>query len=52
MSNDEYDSPWKEAIKTYFQECIELFFPVAAEGISARRYHQPVSVYRLGDEIT
>ncbi|WP_375514018.1 cytosolic protein [uncultured Nostoc sp.] len=33
MSNDEYDSPWKEAIETYFQECIEFFFPVAAEGI-------------------
>ncbi|WP_375499499.1 hypothetical protein [uncultured Nostoc sp.] len=37
MSNDEYDSPWKEAIETYFQECIEFFFPVAAEGIDWKR---------------
>lgn len=37
MSNDEYDSPWKEAIETYFQECIEFFFPVAGEGIDWKR---------------
>lgn len=37
MSNDEYDSPWKEAIENYFQECIEFFFPVAAQGIDWKR---------------
>ncbi|MEH1946044.1 MAG: hypothetical protein V7K77_03485 [Nostoc sp.] len=37
MSNDEYDSPWKDAIETYFQECIEFLFPVAAEGIDWNR---------------
>ncbi len=37
MSNDEYDSPWKEAIETYFQECLEFFFPVAAEAINWER---------------
>ncbi|MBF2008071.1 MAG: cytosolic protein [Chlorogloeopsis fritschii C42_A2020_084] len=37
MPNDEYDSPWKEAIETYFRECIEFFFPVAAEGINWER---------------
>ncbi len=24
---DEYDSPWKEAIEEYFQECLAFFFP-------------------------
>jgi hypothetical protein len=37
MPYDEYDSPWKEAIETYFRECIEFFFPVAAEGINWER---------------
>ncbi|MEH1838059.1 MAG: hypothetical protein V7L20_04690 [Nostoc sp.] len=37
MSNDEYDTLWKEAIETYFQECIEFFFPVAAKGIDWKR---------------
>ncbi|MCC5665454.1 hypothetical protein LC653_16385 [Nostoc sp. CHAB 5784] len=65
MSNDEYDSPWKEAIETYFQECIEFFFPVAAEGIDWKRGYTfldkelqqvvrdaELGIYRLGDEIT
>ena len=30
---DEYDSPWKEIIETYFQECIEFFFPYATKEI-------------------
>ncbi|KST62454.1 hypothetical protein [Mastigocoleus testarum] len=34
MSADEYDTPWKEAIESYFQECIEFFFPIAAAGIN------------------
>ena len=34
MSVDEYDTPWKEAIESYFQECIEFFFPIAAAGIN------------------
>ena len=37
MSVDEYDTPWKEAIETYFHECIEFFFPIAAEGINWKR---------------
>ncbi len=36
---DEYDSPWKEIIETYFQECIEFFFPVAANDIDWSRGH-------------
>ncbi len=30
---DDYDSPWKEAIETYFEECLEFFFPQAAVDI-------------------
>ena len=30
---DKYDSPWKEIIETYFRECLEFFFPDAAQGI-------------------
>ena len=30
---DEYDSPWKEIIETYFKGCIEFFFPNAAKEI-------------------
>ena len=27
--NDEYDSPWKEAVDNYFPEFIEFYFPEA-----------------------
>ncbi len=37
MTNQEYDSPWKEAIENYFQECLEFFFPLAAQGIDWQR---------------
>ena len=37
MSVDDYDTPWKEAIETYFHECIEFFFPIAAAGINWKR---------------
>ena len=37
MPADEYDTPWKEAIETYFRECIEFFFPIAAEEIDWER---------------
>lgn len=37
MSADEYDTPWKEAIETYFRECMEFFFPIAAEEINWER---------------
>lgn len=37
MPADEYDTPWKEAIETYFRECIEFFFPIAAEEINWER---------------
>ena len=30
---DQYDSPWKEIIETYFRECLEFFFPLAAKDI-------------------
>ncbi len=30
---DEYDSPWKETIEAYFQECLEFFFPEVANDI-------------------
>ena len=37
MSTDEYDSPWKETIEIYFQECMEFFFPVASAEIDWKR---------------
>ncbi len=37
MTNQEYDSPWKEAIENYFQEFLEFFFPLAAQGINWQR---------------
>ncbi len=37
MANQEYDSPWKEAIENYFQECLEFFFPLAANNIDWQR---------------
>ncbi len=27
VKTDQYDSPWKEAIEEYFQECLAFFFP-------------------------
>jgi len=27
VNGDQYDSPWKEAIEEYFQECLGFFFP-------------------------
>ncbi len=27
VTPDQYDSPWKEAIEEYFQECLAFFFP-------------------------
>jgi hypothetical protein len=37
MTNQEYDSPWKEAIENYSQECLEFFFPLAAKDIDWQR---------------
>jgi hypothetical protein len=34
---DDYDSPWKEAIETYFREFVEFFFPHAAREIDWAR---------------
>ncbi|MEZ4664348.1 MAG: hypothetical protein R2911_43000 [Caldilineaceae bacterium] len=31
--NDDFDSPWKNAIEWYFEEFMAFFFPVAHEGI-------------------
>jgi len=36
-STDEYDSPWKETVEIYFQECMEFFFPVASAEIDWKR---------------
>jgi hypothetical protein len=33
QSTDNYDSPWKEALEVYFTECLDFFFPQAAEDI-------------------
>lgn len=30
---DDYDGPWKEAIETYFEDCLAFFFPNAHAGI-------------------
>lgn len=35
--SDDYDSPWKKILETYFQEFMSFFFPVAAEGIDWSR---------------
>jgi hypothetical protein len=33
LPNDDYDSPWKEALGVYFPECMRFFFPKAAADI-------------------
>lgn len=38
--NDDYDSPWKEALEVYFHEFIEFFFPHAAREIDWTRGHE------------
>ena len=30
-SPDDYDSPWKEAVESYFPEFIEFYFPEASQ---------------------
>ena len=32
-SPDDYDSPWKEAVESYFPEFIEFYFPDASRQI-------------------
>lgn len=36
-SNDEYDSPWKDIVETYFQDFMQFFFPQIYEDIDWRR---------------
>lgn len=40
MTNDDYDSPWKEALEIYFRECLELLFPHAASEIDWSRGYE------------
>ena len=37
QSNDDFDSPWKNAIEWYFEEFIAFFFPAAHQGIDWTR---------------
>ena len=37
---DDYDSPWKEALGTYFQPFLALFLPAAHDGIDWSRGYQ------------
>ena len=38
-SNDQYDSPWKEAIERYFPEFMALYFPDASAEIDWSKEH-------------
>jgi hypothetical protein len=38
-SPDDYDSPWKEAVESYFPEFIEFYFPDASQQIDWARGH-------------
>ena len=38
-SNDNYDSPWKEAIEHYFEEFMSFYFPDAYAGIDWSKEH-------------
>jgi len=31
--SDDYDSPWKRILETYFHDFVTFFFPVVAEGV-------------------
>ncbi|MBC6417813.1 MAG: hypothetical protein GDA44_02975 [Prochloron sp. SP5CPC1] len=37
---DEYDSPWKEAIESYFEEFMAFFFPEAHRDIDWSRGYE------------
>jgi hypothetical protein len=36
----DYDSPWKEALDRYFEQCLALFFPQAHADIDWSRGHE------------
>ena len=38
-SPDDYDSPWKEAVESYFPEFIDFYFPEASGQIDWARGH-------------
>ena len=38
-SNDQYDSPWKEAIERYFPEFMAFYFPDASAEIDWSKEH-------------
>jgi len=37
--SDDYDSPWKNILETYFHDFMTFFFPVVAEGVDWSRGH-------------
>jgi len=37
---DDYDGPWKEALETYFEDCLAFFFPQAHAGIDWTRGYE------------
>ena len=39
VTND-YDSPWKEILETYFEECMAFFFPDVHRDIDWSRDHE------------
>ena len=39
---DDFDSPWKEILNTYFQEFMEFFFPDIADEIDWTRGYEPL----------
>jgi len=40
VSDDQYDSPWKEAIEEYFRECMAFFFPDIHDDINWLKGYQ------------
>ena len=39
-TDDQYDSPWKEAIEEYFRECMTFFFPEIHDDINWSKGYQ------------
>ncbi|GEM_PF-38211 len=40
QQTDDYDSPWKEAIEEYFEDCMAFFFPLAHADIDWQKGYQ------------
>ena len=39
-THDDYDSPWKDILESYFQEFMVFFIPVAADDIDWQMGHE------------